>query len=137
MREVMDTPQRRPLGNTSLNFEPVETKDEYVANVNALKNHIQRGDIYEVNYCTAFKANFEEVDSVGLYKNMVAGTEALLGLYQDEGPRTSLYPLNDTSKGKAIEFVLNPLRAQIDIRIRTTRRLKRHSWKVTRSARKT
>ena len=74
MREVMDTPQRRPSGNTSLHFEPVETKDEYVANVNALKNHIQRGDIYEVNYCTAFKANFEEVDSVGLYKNMVAGT---------------------------------------------------------------
>ena len=81
MREVMDTPQRRPSGNTSLNFEPVETKDEYVANVNALKNHIQRGDIYEVNYCTAFKANFKEVDSVGLYKNMVAGTEAPFSAY--------------------------------------------------------
>ena len=81
MREVMDTPQRRPSGNTSLNFEPVETKDEYVANVNALKNHIQRGDIYEVNYCTAFKADFEEVDSVGLYKNMVAGTEAPFSAY--------------------------------------------------------
>ncbi len=47
MREVMDAPGRRAPGNTSLHFEPVETKDEYIANVNALKNHIQRGDIYE------------------------------------------------------------------------------------------
>ncbi|HCP40916.1 MAG TPA: hypothetical protein DIT65_03910, partial [Cryomorphaceae bacterium] len=51
MREVMDKPKRLASGHTSLHFEPLETKDEYVANVNALKNHIQRGDIYEVNYC--------------------------------------------------------------------------------------
>ncbi len=81
MREVLHAPTSRASGNTSLNFEPVETKDEYIANVNALKNHIQRGDIYEVNYCTAFKADFEEVDSVGLYKNMVAGTEAPFSAY--------------------------------------------------------
>lgn len=61
---------------TSLDFEPVETKQEYIRNVNALKDHIQRGDIYEVNYCTGFKAEFEELNSVALFKKMVEGTLA-------------------------------------------------------------
>ena len=47
----------------------------------ALKAHIQRGDIYEVNYCTAFKAKFEVLDSISLFHNMVSGTEAPFSAY--------------------------------------------------------
>ena len=61
---------------TSLDFEPVETKQTYIRNVNALKDHIQRGDIYEVNYCTGFKAEFEKLNSVALFKKMVEETLA-------------------------------------------------------------
>lgn len=43
------------------------TKDEYVQNVNHLKNHIQQGDIYEINYCQEFYAEEVEINPTDLY----------------------------------------------------------------------
>lgn len=37
-----------------LDFQPTISKDEYLKNVVELKEHIQQGDIYEVNYCQEF-----------------------------------------------------------------------------------
>jgi para-aminobenzoate synthetase component 1 len=48
---------------TDQNFHPHDfsftsnvTKEEYIRRVNTLKNHIQRGDIYEANFCQEFVA---------------------------------------------------------------------------------
>lgn len=81
LRELLQIPKKTFPKVTSLNFEPVETREEYIDNVNALKAHIQRGDIYEVNYCTAFEAKFEVLDSISLFQNMVSGTEAPFSAY--------------------------------------------------------
>ncbi len=81
LRELLEVPKKSFPKITSLNFEPVETREEYVDNVNALKAHIQRGDIYEVNYCTAFEAKFEVLDSISLFQNMVSGTESPFSAY--------------------------------------------------------
>lgn len=81
LRELLQIPKKTFPKVTTLNFEPVETREEYVENVTALKAHIQRGDIYEVNYCTAFKAKFEVLDSISLFHNMVSGTEAPFSAY--------------------------------------------------------
>lgn len=43
-----------------LDFQPTISKDEYLKNVVELKEHIQQGDIYEVNYCQEFLV--EDVD---------------------------------------------------------------------------
>lgn len=38
----------------NFNFKPTITKEEYIEKVNSLKNHIQLGDCYEVNFCQEF-----------------------------------------------------------------------------------
>ncbi|MEX2593241.1 MAG: anthranilate synthase component I family protein [Anditalea sp.] len=43
------------------------TKEEYIQNVRQIKNHIIEGDIYEMNYCMAFKATFNTLDPVQTY----------------------------------------------------------------------
>lgn len=42
-------------------------KEEYLKNVNQLKQHIQLGDIYEVNYCQEYFATGVEINPVLIY----------------------------------------------------------------------
>jgi para-aminobenzoate synthetase component I len=42
-------------------FQARTTKEDYLKNVEKLKGHIQRGDIYEVNYCQEFFAEKVEI----------------------------------------------------------------------------
>lgn len=46
------------------------TKDEYVKNVTEIKKHIQRGDIYEMNYCVEFFAEGNIANAVSLYEKL-------------------------------------------------------------------
>lgn len=63
-------------GSAKLDFQPVESKLDYVRNVGQLKRHIQLGDLYEVNYCTAFKAEIGEIDRCALWQKTVERTRA-------------------------------------------------------------
>lgn len=45
----------------SFPFRPKISKENYLAAVNSLKEHIQQGDIYEVNYCQEFHAEGVEI----------------------------------------------------------------------------
>lgn len=40
----------------SIQFQPTLTKEEYLEKIAAIKQHLQRGDIYEINFCQNFKA---------------------------------------------------------------------------------
>ena len=42
--------------NGSYKFIPRISKDAYIKTVNKIKDHIQRGDIYELNYCQEFNS---------------------------------------------------------------------------------
>ncbi len=46
---------------------PRISKQEYLKNVNLLKQHIQLGDIYEVNYCQEYFATGVEINPVSFY----------------------------------------------------------------------
>lgn len=46
---------------------PRVEKEEYLRTVNQLINHIQKGDIYEVNYCQEFYAQETIIDPISLY----------------------------------------------------------------------
>lgn len=48
--------------NYDFPFRPRIKKAKYINNVNSLKEHIQRGDIYEVNYCQEFHAEGVEIN---------------------------------------------------------------------------
>jgi len=73
---VLAPEKSRKVGNTTLDFQPVETRESYLEAVRRLQEHIQRGDIYEVNYCTAFKAEYESLDSAQLFRQMAQATKA-------------------------------------------------------------
>ena len=74
-------PATPPEGPTTLDFKPVESNTEYLSAVEHIKAHIQRGDIYEVNYCTAFKAEVGALHSPALFEKMASRTEAPFSTY--------------------------------------------------------
>lgn len=48
-----------------------ENKSSYINKVNALKQHIQQGDIYEVNFCMEFFAEDVEINPFELYQKLI------------------------------------------------------------------
>jgi para-aminobenzoate synthetase component 1 len=90
LSELLQEFEPRPHGNVELAFTPLETEKEYLQAVRALQNHIQLGDIYEVNYCTAYAASYDELDEPRLFKNMVQSTEAPFSAYMSLGEHALL-----------------------------------------------
>ena len=45
----------------SVHIEQIESKEEYISKIDKIKTKIQRGDIYEMNYCTAFLGSFKNL----------------------------------------------------------------------------
>jgi len=61
----------------SANFQARTTKNRYVDQFEKLKNALQRGDIYEVNYCQEFHIeNHELANPVGLFGRLSELTKA-------------------------------------------------------------
>ncbi|MBX7050632.1 MAG: anthranilate synthase component I family protein [Flavobacteriales bacterium] len=56
--------------------KPVQSKAEYLSAVKALLHHIHLGDIYEVNYCQQFLADFELHAPLNLFKRLHSITNA-------------------------------------------------------------
>lgn len=65
-------------GNKGYGIRPHQTisKDEYIKRVDQLKQHIQQGDIYEVNYCMAFEAFDVVIDPIRIYQELNAISHA-------------------------------------------------------------
>lgn len=52
-------------------FQPNVSRAEYLRNVNALKQHIRKGDIYEINYCIDFFAEIENLDPADVFSGLI------------------------------------------------------------------
>ncbi|HEX6332806.1 MAG TPA: anthranilate synthase component I family protein, partial [Flavisolibacter sp.] len=48
-------------------LQPRLTKDEYLEKINRLRQHIHRGDCYEINFCQEFYAEDASIDPVSTY----------------------------------------------------------------------
>ena len=55
----------------SNSFTPVFLKKEYINTVNKLKQHIQLGDIYEVNFCQEYFSTVQEFKPISVYSNLM------------------------------------------------------------------
>lgn len=59
-----------PNSNQNIKITPRLTKTEYLDKVKALQQHIQLGDIYEVNFCQEFYAEKVEINPINLYHKL-------------------------------------------------------------------
>ncbi len=62
------------------------SKEKYIQNLTALKEHIQQGNIYEINYCIEFFADDVEIDAVNIFLKLNELSKA---------PYSCLVKLND------------------------------------------
>ena len=53
-----------------INIKSRVSKDAYIENVNAIKKHIRRGDIYEMNYCMEFFSVNALIDPPSVYSDL-------------------------------------------------------------------
>ncbi len=63
------------------------SKELYVENIEKIKSHIHRGDIYEMNYCIEFFAEKVQINPIALYEKLIALTQApfsVLYKYHDQ-----------------------------------------------------
>jgi para-aminobenzoate synthetase component I len=62
------------------------SKEEYISIINRLKQHILRGDCYEINFCQEFFAEDAVIDPIAIYKKLSAVSP---------NPFSSLYRVED------------------------------------------
>lgn len=65
--EINSAPLRTSPGLQLKNVECRVSKTEYIGNVNKIKQHIQKGDIYEMNYCIEFFSEDAKIDPVDVF----------------------------------------------------------------------
>lgn len=68
-----------PLNKT--NFESRTSKENYLGHINTLKNEIQLGNIYEINYCIEFFAKNYNLNILSLFHHFVKESEVPFGAF--------------------------------------------------------
>ncbi|MBP7807722.1 MAG: aminodeoxychorismate synthase component I [Bacteroidia bacterium] len=62
--------------NNPITLVAKTSKEEYIKNVTKLKEHIQNGDIYEINYCITFEAKNTKINPLEIYSKLNALSKA-------------------------------------------------------------
>lgn len=62
--------------DSSFDIRPLISKQEYLQNVRKIKQHIQSGDVYELNYCQAFIGSKPKFDLLTTYARLSKQTQA-------------------------------------------------------------
>lgn len=63
------------------------TKEAYIKKIEALQQHIQRGDCYEINFCQDYYIDNASIDPIQLYRQLMAVSP---------NPFSALYKINDS-----------------------------------------
>ena len=68
-------------GHKKIEIQSKITREEYVHSVEKLKEHIRKGDIYEINFCQEFFAENVSINASDIYKNLNAISGAPFSAY--------------------------------------------------------
>jgi para-aminobenzoate synthetase component I len=68
----------------NISFEPAISKANYIRDVFCIKEHLQLGDIYEMNYCLAFESFVKEINCSELYAKLNELSEAPFSVYYED-----------------------------------------------------
>lgn len=66
---ILEFPLMTP-GPSSVNIQARLTKQEYIAQVNTIQKHIQKGDCYEVTFCQEFYDSGAVIDPLATYQRL-------------------------------------------------------------------
>ncbi|GGB66892.1 para-aminobenzoate synthase [Flavobacterium suaedae] len=79
----IDNPQ--PATHNSLTIQQRISKEEYIDKVQQMLAHIQRGDIYEANFCMEFYAENAQIDTLSTYKKLNNISQPPFATYLNNG----------------------------------------------------
>ena len=71
--------------NSSIKFKPELNKKDYLDKIKKVKNHIQKGDIYETNFCYNWEAKVSLSNPYHIYKKLETLTKAPFSVYSEIG----------------------------------------------------
>jgi para-aminobenzoate synthetase component 1 len=57
--------------SAAVQLQPVLSREAYIRIIEQLRQHILRGDCYEINFCQAFEANGAVIDPLTLYQQLI------------------------------------------------------------------
>jgi para-aminobenzoate synthetase component 1 len=60
----------------NINIKATISKEKYIEKVNTIKQHIQQGDIYEINFCMTFEAHDVTINPLAIYQKLNAISHA-------------------------------------------------------------
>ena len=69
--------------NQEIEFQSEISKEEYLRNILKIKEHIQKGDFYEANYCYQWISKVEHLNSKLIFENLMDLTNPPYGFYAD------------------------------------------------------
>ncbi len=67
--------------SSGIHIQSKITKQEYIDSVNQLKQHIRKGNIYEVNFCQEYFAENADINTVDIYDKLNAISQAPFTAY--------------------------------------------------------
>ncbi len=67
--------------NSSVKMKARESRKEYLKKINLIKNHIQNGDIYEMNYCQEFFNEKASADPISLFSQLNCFSNSPFAVY--------------------------------------------------------
>lgn len=71
-KEITAVVPIEPTKTPALNIQSRLSKEAYIHIIQQLKQHILRGDCYEINYCQEFYATDVQIDTLSLYQQLTA-----------------------------------------------------------------
>ena len=120
MEEISKESNPIPSGE-SVQLSPRITREQYISTVNQLKNHIHRGDVYEVNFCQEFFAEKIEIQPEFIFQELMKKSPTPFSCFfkmnahyllcasperflKKEGRRVFSQPIKGTAKRGANDF---------------------------------
>ena len=74
IRELIKSIECSPIENfpvkPDVEIKARISRDEYITTINQIKDHIQQGDIYEMNYCQEFYSENAAIDPYQIYREL-------------------------------------------------------------------
>lgn len=67
---LAETPPVKPVSTPQIELRQRFTRDEYISVINQLREHIRRGDCYEINFCQEFFAEDTQLDPLEVYQKL-------------------------------------------------------------------